>query len=62
MIGSGVPVGARKPFHEENSKPGSVSDTDGMSGATGSRWAVPTAINRMRSLSMCGSNSDELPK
>ena len=37
MIGSGVPVGARKPFQEENSKPGRVSDTDGMSGAVASR-------------------------
>ena len=62
MIGSGVPVGVRKPFQDENSKPGSVSDTDGMSGAAAKRWAVPTAISRMRSLAMCGSNSDALPK
>src|SRR5712692_5018079 len=40
-IGSGVPAGARKPFQDENSNPGSVSDTDGMSGAAASRRAVP---------------------
>ena len=36
-IGSGVPAGAKKPFQDENSKPGMVSATVGMSGAAGMR-------------------------
>ena len=62
MIGSGVPAGAEKPFHDENSKPGSVSATAGISGAAGIRCAVPTAISLILSLSMCGSSAEELPK
>ena len=62
MIGSGVPAGAEKPFHEANSKPGTVSATAGMSGAAEIRLAVPTAISLILSLLMCGSSADELPK
>ena len=62
MIGSGVPAGAEKPFQDENSKPGNVSATAGMSGAAAIRCAVPTASSRILSLLMCGSSSDELPK
>src|SRR4029078_12646841 len=59
MIGSGVPVGARKPFQDENSKPGSVSDTDGMSGAAGKPWAVPTAISPHASAAVGGADRDQ---
>ena len=63
-VGDGlwVPVGAEKPFQDANSKPGTVSDTDGMSSAAGIRFAVPTAINLILSLLMCGSSAEELPK
>ena len=61
MIGSGVPAGAEKPFQDENSKPGNVSATAGMSGAEDNRSGVPTARALILSLSMCGKNS-ELPK
>ena len=54
-IGSGVCAGAKNPFHEENSNPGSVSATVGMSGAAGLRCAVPTAIRP------CGCGKQPLP-
>ena len=62
MIGSGVPAGAEKPFQDENSKPGNVSATVGMSGAAPIRCAVPTASSLILSLLMCGSSSEALPK
>ena len=46
MISAGVPVGAKNPFHDENSNPGKVSATAGISGALGIRCGVPTAISR----------------
>ena len=62
MMGSGVPFGTRKPFHDANTKPGSVSDAVGRSGALGTRSAVPTASSLIAGCSRCASRTDVLPK
>ena len=62
MIGSGVPVGAKKPFHDDDSKPGTVSEMVGKSGAAGRRCDVLTAINRIASLLINGKSAEALPK
>ncbi len=58
----GVPLGTRKPFHDAKTKPGRVSEAVGISGALGSRCAVPTASSRIAGWSFCDSSTEVLPK
>src|SRR5438270_1947358 len=62
MIGTGVAVGASRPFQPTLTTPGTVSSMVGVSGSSGRRVFSATAMMRMLPTCACGSATGSVLK